>query len=199
MKQTSHIGLIIFGSTAPVHGKNCRLQFMAGDRAIRFASSAVDALSSIAKLTSSKPDPAEVLKKVSETSEALAESRRNEKKLLIEVAKLESERVKAILRSGKDALVHRSSGGIEFINKVIGEVGDELKLSGRVVVVAMGETKDSGPVVIAGDKEAVAAMVENVKAVVTNIKGGGGGNKWQGKVPEWQKTELKEFKALFEQ
>jgi misacylated tRNA(Ala) deacylase len=172
---------------------------MAGDRALRFASSAVEALSSVAKLTSSKSEPAEVLKKVNETSEALAESRRNEKKLLLEVAKLESERVKAILRSGKNALVHRSSGGVEFINKVIGEVGDELKDSGLVVAVAMGEAKESGPVVIAGDKEAVAAMVEKVKGVVTNIKGGGGGNKWQGKVPEWQKTELKEFKALFEQ
>lgn len=171
---------------------------MTGDRAINLANSSVQTISALAKLTSSKPSPLEVLTKVNEMSEAGTESRRNEKKLLLEIATLEADRVKGVIHSGKNALVHRGNGGVEFINKVIGEVKDTVLGTGLVVVIAMGEVKGAGPVYITGDEAAVAAMAEKVKSKVTNIKGGGNGKKWQGKVPEWQKVDMQEFKSLFE-
>jgi misacylated tRNA(Ala) deacylase len=172
---------------------------MAGDRAIKLATSSVEAIISLGKMMSSKSSPSEVLTKATEMSEAVTESRRAEKKLLLEIAQLESDRVKDIIQRGRNALIYRANGGIEFTNKIIGEVRDTVSGTGLVVAIAMGEAKGTGPVIITGDKEAVAAVVEKVKTVVTNIKGGGSGNKWQGKVPEWQKDELAEFKALFEQ
>lgn len=49
---------------------------------------------------------------------------------------------------------------------------------GLVVVIVMGEVKGIGLVIIIGDKEVVVVVVEKVKIVVMNIKGGGSGNKW---------------------
>lgn len=172
---------------------------MTGDRAIRLATASVNAIGSLAKLTSSKLAPAEVVSKVKEMSDAGMESRRTEKKLLLEIAKYESERAKAVIQTGKDALVHRPDGGIEFINKVVGEVKDTVAGTGLVVVVATGQAKSAGSVVITGDMEAVDAAVDKMKATLTNIKGHGNGGKWQGKVSEWQKVELKQFKTLFAQ
>lgn len=172
---------------------------MTGDRAINLATASVNAIGTLAKLTSSKLAPAEVVAKVKEMSEAGMESRRTEKKLLLEIAKYESERAKAVIQTGKDALVYRPDGGIDFINKVIGEVKDTVAGTGLVIVAATGQAKSAGSVVITGDKEAVDVVADKVKSVLPSIKGHGNGGKWQGKVSEWQKVELKQFKALFAQ
>lgn len=181
-----------------VHGKNCRLSFMTGDRAISLASASINAVSSIAKLTSSKPAPAEVVTKTSELCNSVTELRRGEKKLLMEIAMYESDKVKEKILGGKNAFVQRPDGGYDFINKIIGETRDAVKGTGRVVVIALGETRGSGPVFVVGDKESVAQMVDKVKSVVKDIKGGGGGEKWQGKVVEWQKGELRELQNVVE-
>ncbi|KAF5009254.1 hypothetical protein FDECE_4547 [Fusarium decemcellulare] len=198
LSQTSHISLILLGSTQSVHGKNCRLSFMAGNRAIALANSSVDAISSIAKLMSSSAAPSEVVTKASSLCDTVTELRRVERKLMLEVAKYESERVKTAIQNGNDALVQRSDGGMDFINKVIGETREDVQGTGHVIVLAIGEPKGTGPVVIVGDKEAVEAMADKVKTVIKDIKGGGGGGKWQGKVREWQQSELNALKELVE-
>ncbi|KAM0431458.1 hypothetical protein ACHAPT_005435 [Fusarium lateritium] len=198
LSQTSHISLIILGSTQSVHGKNCRLSFMTGDRAVSLANASVGAISSIAKLMSSNGAPTEVLAKASNMCDAVTELRRVEKKLLLEVAKYESERVIGVIRSGKNAWVHRSDGGMDFINKIIGETKEDVQGTGLVVVFAIGESKGTGPVAIVGDKDSVEAMAVKVKGVVKDIKGGGGGGKWQGKVKEWQHSELTALEELVE-
>ncbi|KAM5344624.1 hypothetical protein ACJ41O_013159 [Fusarium nematophilum] len=198
LSQTSHIALILLGTTKSVHGKNCRLSFIAGDRAIAHASASVDAISSIARLTSSNGAPDEVFTKVSSLSDSVTELRRAEKKLMLEIAKYESERVKEAVRGGKNVWVYRADGGMDFINKVIGETREAVEGTGLVVVFAMGEVKTSGPVIIVGDKEAVDTMAGNVKGAVKDIKGGGSGGKWQGKVREWQRAELDALRELVE-
>ena len=171
---------------------------MTGDRAIDFANSSISAVSSIAKLTSSKLAPDEVVVKTSDVCSSVTELRRVEKRLLQEIAVYESARVREVIRSGKNALVQRPDGGIEFINKVIGETKDAVKGTGLVVIVAIGEARGTGPVVISGDKDSVTAMAERVKTAVKDIKGGGKGEKWQGKVSQWQKEDFKALKALVE-
>lgn len=198
LSQTSHISLIILGSTQSVHGKNCRLSFMTGDRAVSLANASVGAVGSIAKLMSSSSAPAEVLAKTSTMCDTVTELRRVERKLMLEVAKYESDRVNTVIRSGKNGWVHRSDGGMDFINKIIGETKDTVQGTGHVVVLAIGEPKGTGPVVVVGDKEAVEGMATKVKDVIKDIKGGGGGGKWQGKVKEWQHAELTALKELVE-
>jgi misacylated tRNA(Ala) deacylase len=86
---------------------------------------------------------------------------------------------------------------LEYINSVCFEAKDTLK-EGGIIVLASGEKKTSGQVVIVGEKKAVEEFVEKMKGVVSGIKGGGKGERWQGKVIEWQKGEIEALKNLVE-
>lgn len=153
----------------------------------------------MAKLMSSSNEPSEVIARTTTMSNAVTELKRSEKQLLLEIADFEIDRIKSALASGKSALVHRANGGPDFISRIVAGTKDALRGTGFVVVLAIGEPKTSGPVVVVGDKSAVESMVVKVKEIVKNIKGGGAGEKWQGKVPEWHKDDLKALKELFEQ
>jgi misacylated tRNA(Ala) deacylase len=131
---------------------------------------------------------------VGKNNDALAELRREKKKLLAEIARFEAERVKGVLRNGKRAWVHRVSEGLEFFNTVLFEVKEEVK--GGLVVCASGEGKEGGMVVIVGAPAEVEAMVGKIKGVVSSIKGGGKGERWQGKLLEWKKGELEALRKL---
>jgi misacylated tRNA(Ala) deacylase len=67
-----------------------------------------------------------------------------------------------------------------------------------VVVLCSGEVKTAGSIVIVGTPEAVEAMAAKVKEAVGSVKGGGKGEKWQGKVAEWQKGEVEKLKEVVE-
>ncbi len=195
LQQTSHIGLILLHHTQSIRGTNCRMYFSAGDRAIKLASSSVRSLRSIGGVLSSGMGAEEVLSAVNKMSDNLTESRRKEAKLLMEIAKYESERVKADLNTRRKAWVYRASGNLDYINSICFELKEELK-EGGLVVLATGEKKTSGQVVVVGEKQAVEEFVEKMKGVVSGVKGGGKGEKWQGKVMEWQKGEIEALKNL---
>ncbi len=197
LQQTSHIGLILLHHTQSIRGTNCRMYFSAGDRAIKLASSSVRSLRSIGGVLSSGMGAEEVLGAVKKMSDNLTESRRKEAKLLIEIAKYESERVKADLNNQKKSWVYRASGNLDYINSICFELKDALK-EGGLVVLATGEKKTSGQVVVVGEKGAVEEFVEKMKEVVGGVKGGGKGVRWQGKVMEWQKGEIEALKNLVE-
>ncbi|KAK6711170.1 hypothetical protein SNK05_005597 [Fusarium graminearum] len=199
LAQTSHISLIILGSTQSVHGKNCRLSFIAGDRGINLASSSVSAINTIAKMMSVSSNPTEVVTRATALSDSVTDLKRSERKLLLEVAKFESEHaIRSIIQNKMNAYIHRYEGSTDFINKIVGETRDFLEGTEFVVVIAIGEPKGGGPVVIVGDKVAVDAMAKKVKSVVKDIKGGGTGGKWQGKVKEWTNAELVALKDVVE-
>jgi misacylated tRNA(Ala) deacylase len=138
-----------------------------------------------------------VLANVRKTSETAAGLRKQEMKLLMDIAKYEGDRVKAVLGTGKNAWVYRATQGLDFINMVVFEIKDAVK-EGGLVMLASGEDKTGGQVVIIGEKNSVEDMVTKVKEVVSGIKGGGRGDKWQGKVIEWRKGELEALKKLIE-
>ncbi|PTD07419.1 Alanyl-tRNA editing protein Aarsd1 [Fusarium culmorum] len=199
LSQTSHISLIILGSTQSVHGKNCRLSFIAGDRAINLASSSVSAINNIAKMMSVSSNPTDVVTRATALSDSVTDLKRAERKLLLEVAKFESEHaIRSIVQNKMNAYIHRYEGSTDFINKIVGETRDFLEGTEFVVVIAIGEPKGGGPVVIVGDKVAVDAMAKKVKSVVKDIKGGGTGGKWQGKVKEWTNADLVALKDVVE-
>ncbi|KAH8665128.1 Threonyl/alanyl tRNA synthetase [Tricladium varicosporioides] len=197
LRQTSHISLILLHNTQPIRGTNTRLYFSCGDRAIKFATSSVRSLRSIAGMLSSKTEAEEVLSAVQRIAESEKEGKRRENKLLAEIAKYEGERVKAILAAGKKALVYRSEPGLYFLDLVTIEIRDALK-DGGLVVLASGQSKTAGQVVIHGEKGAVEEMATKVKEAVSGLKGGGRGEKWQGKVVEWKKGEVEMLRKLVE-
>ncbi|KAH6889639.1 threonyl and alanyl tRNA synthetase second additional domain-containing protein [Thelonectria olida] len=197
LSQTSHISLILLHHTQPVHGTNCRLFFSVGDRAIKISAESINALRLIAKAVSSPSDPAEVATNVKRVNDTATDLKKQERKLLSEIATYEGDRVKAALKAGKNAWVHRASGNLEFLNMVVSEVKDVAKDHG-VVVFAAGEGQTGGPIVVIGQEDAVSDIVKKVQDIMPTVKGGGKGGKWQGKVTEWRKGDIEALKALIE-
>ncbi|KAF6230756.1 hypothetical protein HO133_000015 [Letharia lupina] len=193
LRQTSHISLLLLGSTQSVHSTKCRLFFIAGDRAINLATASIHSVRSIARLVSSATTPAEVLANVSKVKENATELKKSETKLLTDIAKYESDRVKAVLSTGMNAFVYRAVQGLDFINMVVAQVKEAVE-EGAVLVLASGEGTKGGQIVIIGDKDSVEDFATKIKEVVPEIKGGGKGGRWQGKVIEWRKGELEALK-----
>ncbi|KAF2709728.1 ThrRS/AlaRS common domain-containing protein [Pleomassaria siparia CBS 279.74] len=199
LKQTSHVSLILLHHTQTIRGTNCRLFFSAGDRAIALASASINALRAIALPLSSGSAPHEVQASVQRVSDVLSETKRREKKLLAEIVKYEGARIRADLKKSgnKVAWMHRASDGLDFVNLVVIEIKDAIK-EGGVVVLASGEVKGTGSVMIVGEKNLVEGLAAKVKEVVPEIKGGGKGEKWQGKIVEWKKHDVEALREAVE-
>ncbi|KAF1945092.1 ThrRS/AlaRS common domain-containing protein [Clathrospora elynae] len=197
LKQSSHIGLILLHHMQSIRGTNCRLFFTAGDRAIKMATESINSLRSIAVSLSSSSAPADVAAGVQRLGDQVSEARKKEKKMLAEIAKFEGERIMSYLQGHQTAFLHRATDGLDFINLVVFEIKDVVKDHG-VVVLSSGEVKTPGSIVVIGKPGLVESMATKVKEVVSTAKGGGKGEKWQGKVTEWQKGEIEALKATAE-
>ncbi|KAF2109215.1 Threonyl/alanyl tRNA synthetase [Lophiotrema nucula] len=195
LKQTSHVSVILLHHTQTIRGTNCRLFFTCGDRAINMATASIDKMRLIAQSLSSGQKPAEVQASVGLLGDRLAESRKKTSNLLKEIAKYESDRIKAALGPGKTVFSHRATDGLDFINLVTFELKEAIK-GGGAVVLASGETKEPGSVMIIGETELVEPLAVKAKETISTVKGGGKGEKWQGKVTEWQKGEVDALRKL---
>jgi misacylated tRNA(Ala) deacylase len=197
LKQTSHIGLILLHHMQTVRGTNCRLYFSAGDRAINLATESVNAIRNIAVSLSSSSGASDVKTTVQRLSDAYADSKKKEKKMLAEIAHYEGERIKSVLLSGKSAWCYRATDGLDFINLVVFEVRDAVKERG-VIVFASGEVQNAGSIMILGEDDLVECIATKAKGIVSTLKGGGKGGKWQGKVTAWKKGEIEALKVAVE-
>jgi misacylated tRNA(Ala) deacylase len=196
LKQTSHIGLILLHHTQPIRSTNCRLFFSAGDRAINLATASIETIRSMALSMSSGTAPSDVQSSVQRLRETVAEGRKKEKKLLSETAKYEGDRIRADLAAGKNAWCYRATeDGLDFINLVVLEIRDAVKEHGTVMMVS-GDEKKAGSVMIIGQKDIVETLAAKTKELVSSIKGGGRGEKWQGKVIEWKKGEIEALRQM---
>jgi misacylated tRNA(Ala) deacylase len=138
---TSHISVLVLHHTQNIRGTNCRLYFTAGERCIAVCSAAIANQRAVPQLLSS--ETSEVVERVSKLLESGADLRRKQKKLLMEIAKMEGDRVSLILRSGKYAIVHRVDDGLEFINMVVSEIKDVVKETNGIIVLPLGREKQA--------------------------------------------------------
>ena len=148
-------------------------------------------------MLSSGSAPTEVLEKMEKMNQNIAELKRKEKRLLMEIAKFEGYRVKASLQATGKAWVHRADEGLEYINLVVHEIKDTVTELG-VVLFASGEGRKGGQVLVVGEEKSVETVVTKVKESLKGIKGGGKGGKWQGKVMEWGKKDLETLRNIVE-
>jgi len=190
LQNSSHINIILLHHMQSVRGTNCRLFFTAGDRAIKMATESITGLRSIAVSLSSGSAPADVAAGVQRISDQVSEGRKKVNKLLAEIAAFEADRIRSHLQGQTTAFMHRGADGLDFINLVLFEIKDFVKEREVVVVLCSGEIKSSGSIVVFGKPDLVEKMAVKVKEVVSTAKGGGKGEKWQGKVTEWQKGEI---------
>ncbi|KAF6835626.1 alanyl-trna synthetase domain-containing protein [Colletotrichum musicola] len=198
LSQTSHISLILLHHGESVHGKNYRLYFSVGDRAINLATASIGAMTSVSRLLSCKNTPEEVVQGVKATQTAAADLKKREKKLLTDIAEFEADAAKLRLQTSKTAWVHRADGNADFVKWITVGVRDALASSGGAVVVATGEEKQGGQILVLGQKAGVESLVAKVREVVKDVRGGGGGEKWQGKVSCWEKGAFETLKELVE-
>lgn len=133
-------------------------------------------------------------------SVGLRDALRANRKLEVEIAGFEAERVKRRLDSGKGAFVKRSEGGLDFINAVTAEMKDGGYDTKGYTILVTGEKGASGPVVVVGEEEEVKKAVERVKEALkdSGVKGGGKGSRWQGKVTKWAVKDFEVLKELVE-
>lgn len=73
-------------------------------------------------------------------TESVAELSRREKKLLMEIVKIEGERIKPILQTGRKAVNYHADGGLDFINWMVSEVKNHCTFG--VIVLASGEGQE---------------------------------------------------------
>jgi misacylated tRNA(Ala) deacylase len=118
--------------------------------------------------------------------------------MLAELAKFEAHQMKETLQCAVSVFAHRPDDDLNFINLVLIELRETLKGNG-VVVLCTGDVKTSGSLVITGKAALVEKLSARVKDIVKTAKGGGRGEKWQGKVTEWQKGEIEELKSVVEE
>jgi misacylated tRNA(Ala) deacylase len=195
LQNSAHINVILLHHTQSVRGTNGRLFFTAGDRAIKMATESINGLRSVAVSLSSSSTPKEVAAGVQRLGDQVSEARKKEKKMLADIAKFEGDMIKSQLSEGHEAaFLHRATDGLDFINLVLFEIKDAVKERG-VVVLCSGDVKTSGSIVVFGKPELVEQLAAKVKDVVRTAKGGGKGEKWQGKVTEWQKGEVEALTA----
>lgn len=197
LNKTSHIGLILLHHMQSVRGTNCRLFFTAGDRAIAMATESINSIRSIGVSLSSSSAPADVVASVQRLGDQISEARKKEKKMLAEIAKFEGDRIKAHLQSHDSAFSYRATDGLDFVNLVVFEIKDTVKEHG-VAVLCSGEVKTSGSIVVIGKPDLVEGIATKIKEIVSTAKGGGKGEKWQGKVTEWKKGEVEALQAAVE-
>jgi misacylated tRNA(Ala) deacylase len=136
-----------------------------------------------------------VLERVEMTNQRLTELKRREKKLMSEIARFEADRVKSLLVTERKAWVYRADAGLEYLDTVVQEIKDSIKES--VVVLAAGGK--GGPLVIVGEEKLVSLWAAKAKELVKQVKGGGKGWKWQGKVVEWGKGEMEALKSAIQE
>ncbi|TPX12751.1 uncharacterized protein E0L32_000928 [Thyridium curvatum] len=192
LSSTAHISLILTHHGETVHGTNFRLYFSAGDKAIRLATSSVGTVGSIARLLQCRNSPEDVMQTVKSTRDTAADLRKRERKLLADIADLEAEAAMGKLQRGRVVWVHRADGTPDFVKALLAKMKGVLSQRPGAVVVATGEERQSGQITVLGEKQLVDALVVNsIKKLVPGVKGGGVGDKWQGKVPEWEKGALK--------
>ncbi|KAL5119537.1 hypothetical protein ACEQ8H_002602 [Pleosporales sp. CAS-2024a] len=196
LKQTSHIGVLMLHHTASVRGSHARLYFTAGDRALQLATDAINGLRCIAVALSSSAAPAHVAASVQRLADHVSEAKKREKKLVAELAKCEAERIKTALEKTERVFSHRATDGLDFITLVAFELKEAVQE--RLVVLCAGEVRTPGSLVIMGKPALVQGLAAKVNDVVRTVKGGGKGEKWQGKVAEWHKGEIEALSNLVE-
>lgn len=189
--------MILLQSTQTVRRTDCRLYFVGGERALQAASSSAAGIRDLAYDLSCGTSAGDVVSAVAKIKNDRADLRRKEVKLLKEIARFEGERLATQLRDGRNAYMHRGQEGMEFVNMVLFELKQASKEAKDVIaVLAVGEEKKAGQVVVTGPGDAVGAFAKRLQDSGIEVKGNGKGERWQGKVAEWRKGDLKKLEAL---
>lgn len=191
LSQTSHIGPILLHYTQPIRGTNTRLFFTCGERSIALAASTIRAARTAAATLSTGPTPSELTSRATQVTDSLRNALRAKRKLETEIAGYMASKV----IQDKSVWVHRADAGLDFLMDIATEIPAE-HLPGALIL-ATGTGAGGGSVLIIGNNaEQVQGCASKATAAVSNLKGGGKGVRWQGKVQAWEKGNLSALEKI---
>lgn len=190
LKGTGEIGALALLHSLPIRGTNSRLFFVAGDRVAKHASEMNSIVRKANALLSCQTEDIE--DKITRLNAQIKELSSRERNWQSQVARFEATHIRQELQDKKFAILHKPDGTMDYLKSVEKELGKIEPGQGTVVLMS-GLGKAGGSIVISGDE--TERISSKVKAIISNIKGGGKG-KWQGKVSSWEKGAIEGILAL---
>ncbi|OBZ89285.1 Alanyl-tRNA editing protein Aarsd1 [Choanephora cucurbitarum] len=175
--------------TESVRGGNTRIFFLFGQRVLdAFGASYSISRQIVSILSVPQEQFVENIQKIQQQSK---EHLKRAKRLLESLASYTVKDVEETLRERDWAVVYREDADMEYLGFVANGLRDRSVLEGKnkVVVLAAGEKKTGGPIVITGGTaELVQQVGKVVMKILPGVKGGGKG-RWQGKAQNWNEIE----------
>ncbi|KAF7726491.1 hypothetical protein EC973_008726 [Apophysomyces ossiformis] len=193
VRHLGHLQCLKLLHTEKVRGGNTRLFFLVGQRVLQTAGE----LYSVARQLTSLLSGDTLVENVQRLQLQSREHFRQTKRLMAELAQYAAKDLLTGLSHRPYGLLYREDADLEYLNAVATALKDKLA-SDQVVVLAAGEKKSGGPILIAGGSDEMIQKTAKVIATVVDVKGGGKG-RWQGKTKSWKGVENieKELEKLF--
>ncbi|KAI8645015.1 Threonyl/alanyl tRNA synthetase [Parasitella parasitica] len=182
-------------STESVRGGNTRVFFLVGQRVLDSFDASYQITRQITHLLSGGQETfAESIQKIQQQSR---DNMKRAKRYLEQLAQFTVSDIAKTLETQRSAIVYKEDGDMEFLGMIANGIRDRqlLENNDKVVVLAAGERRTGGPVIVAGsDNDIVQKTGKILTTVLSGVKGGGKG-RWQGKAQNWDGIEELE-KAL---
>lgn len=197
LKNTAQIQTITLLHQVGVRGGNSRLYFVSGARAFRYMSKTYDILKNTAgNVLSCQIE--EVYDKVKLLNDNYKEASSSKRKILTELFGIEANRIVENFKNGsKVEWFYRKDSNPESITLFFKELltavnankesGIDLDKS-HTVVIFNGLPGEGGMIKIVGPES--PKLQEEIKKILTTIKGGGKGSSFQGKITKFEKGEI---------
>lgn len=179
-----------------VRGGNTRLFFLCGKRVVDTLETNLAMNRQLTALLSCPPE--NFVENVDKIQKTAKENMKKAKRLLESLATYTVNDVEASLKDKPFALVYKEDADMEFLTMVANVIRDRALIeegSSKVVLLAAGDKKTGGPVIITGGSNDIVQKTGKIlTSVISGVKGGGRG-RWQGKAQNWTGVENLE-KAL---
>ncbi|ODV83656.1 hypothetical protein CANARDRAFT_29873 [[Candida] arabinofermentans NRRL YB-2248] len=182
LSSTGQIQAIALLNQVSGKGSNSRLNFVVGDRIVKYTQFSHSILRELVNNLSCQTEA--IVEKVNNISITAKKSQSRELSFVKELAIYKAKELIQELETKDVVYCHRSDVGLEFMNQVFKEMSP---LSKGTVVLMTGENKEGGAMVVFGEK--VEEIVQGLKKCIGGLKGGGKG-KFQGKITTYEKGEL---------
>jgi Ser-tRNA(Ala) deacylase AlaX len=176
--------------TEKVRGGNTRVFFLFGQRLL----DTLDASYAITRqMTSLLSGPQEqFVELVQKLQQQSSKHMKRAKRLLEALAVYTVDDVAKSLETKPFAVVYKEDADMEFLTMVSNVMRDRQLIkegSNKVVVLAAGEKKVGGPLIVTGGNNDIVQQIGKlVMKQLTGVKGGGKG-RWQGKAQNWDSIE----------
>lgn len=192
LNDTSQIQSICILHQVNVRGGNSRLHFMCGKRVASYLSKTFGILKNVSGniLSCQVEEVFDKTKALYDNQRELSSQKTN---LLKELASIEAKRAFENFKTKKVDWFYRKDSDPESINlfqkellTLINNEKSDINFDNNTIVMFNGET--NGMIKIMGPE--ASKIQEGIKDILSNVKGGGKGNSFQGKIPKYEKGEV---------